>query len=191
MSEPTLLSDVEREVLAERARALAMPPRAVGLDTADTVTFLLSRERYAISARSVFAVFRLASLVRLPGAQAPVVGVTRWRGDVLTLLDVRSLVGASTTALDDLAVVLVIGIDQPEFGILADALDPTIALEGVALLPPVGRPAPSSQSVIRGVTRDGLLVLDAAALVARQVGTTPSHSSIPSPLSSASSARTP
>lgn len=180
MTHPQGISDAERELLEQRARALARPARLADVDVADTVTFLLSRERYAIAARNVFAVFRLSALVRLPGAHAPVAGVTRWRGDVLTLLDVRSLVGASTNALDDLAVVLVIGVEQPEFGILADALESPMVLGDDPLLSPIGRHTGTGVPVIRGVTRDGHLVLDAPALVARQVGSADSPFSLTS-----------
>jgi purine-binding chemotaxis protein CheW len=167
MSDIEIVPSTEREMLEERARALARPIASDAADHADSVTFTLSRERYAIPARYVFAVFRLGSLVRLPGATRPVAGLMRWRGDILTLLDVRGLVGASTTALDDLAVVLVIGVDRPEFGVLADTLGATLAMHDEDLLPPVTRPDAEGVNLIRGVTRDGHVVLDARALVER------------------------
>lgn len=164
--------DHEREILEERARRLAIPisfdTRAV--ESVDAVTFSLARERWAVDARYVFAVFRLAALVRVPGARAPVTGVTRWRGDVLTLLDVRSLVGAVSTGLDDLAVVIVIGIDQPEFGVLADFLGDTISLADADILPLTSPRGDAAGEVIRGVTQSAHLILDPVALVRRQVG---------------------
>lgn len=169
-SDASPLSPRDRELLEIRAARLARP---AGADAAqaegeEAITFTLARERYAIPAAEVWAVFRLATLVRLPGAESPVVGVTRWRGDVLTLLDIRSLLGAPATALDDLAIVVVLGQGQPEFGILADTLGEPMRIS--TLLPLASRRGPAGDPVVRGVTPDAHLVLDAAALVRRQVG---------------------
>ena len=40
-------------------------------------------ERFAVEARHVVEVFRLAELTTLPGAPPPVAGVTAWRGGLL------------------------------------------------------------------------------------------------------------
>lgn len=163
-------SAADRTILRDRARLLAKPVGTDGrtLHRIDAVAFSLGRERYAIDARHVFAVFRLASLTPLPGARPPVAGVTPWRGDVLTVLDIRSLVGAVPTALDDLARVIVLGHDRPEFGLLADKIDDPLQLDAAAVhaLPP--ERASRGTNILRGVTSDAVVVLDAPALLARQ-----------------------
>jgi purine-binding chemotaxis protein CheW len=171
-----------REILEERARMLARPLAsldALSAGDATAITFSVARERYAVESRFVFAVFRLTDLTPLPGAEAHVAGLTRWRGDLLTLLDVRGLVGAPTHGLDDLARVIVIGARSAEFGLLADTVGDPMPLRSADIVPlPPGRGA--ATHVLRGVTRDAILVLDAAALIARQTEPAPS-SSIPAP----------
>lgn len=159
----------EIEILRARARALARPEASRDEEGEVFVGFTLARERYVVEARYVHAAFRLRQLARIPGATPPVVAVTRWRGDVLTLLDVRPLVGAPASALDDLAVVIIIGVDRPEFGLLADTLEGSAPLAADQILPPpTRRAAPGEVDAVRGVTRDARLVLDAPALIARQ-----------------------
>ena len=157
------------EILRQRARRLARPTvdslLAGGIDA---IAFSLGRERYAVEARYVFAVFRLESLTPLPGARAPVAGVTPWRGDVLTVLDIRSLIGASSTSLDDLARVIVLGADRPEFGLLADRLDDPLRLEPGSVHPLSADRASRGSEILRGVTSDAVVILDALALLARQ-----------------------
>jgi purine-binding chemotaxis protein CheW len=165
------IPDAELRLLEDRARALARP---IDRTTADrghaAVTFTLARERYMVDARYVHAAFRLRQLVRIPGATLPVVAVTRWRGDVVTLIDIRSLVGAPTGALDDLAVVIILGGDRPEFGLLADALEESARISDEDVLPLQSRRgAEGDREIVRGVTRDARLVLDAPALIARQM----------------------
>lgn len=158
-------------ILEERARHLARP---LGSSTPsfaiEMLTFGLGRERYAVESRFVFAVFQLVDFVPLPGAQAPVFGLTRWRGDVLTLIDLRSLVGSATHALDDLARVIVLGSSGPEFGMLADVVDEMILLDPTQLSPPPSARSGGGPGVIRGVTAQGVQVLDAAALIVHQTG---------------------
>lgn len=159
----------DRQILRERARHLARPlVIAASVAKIDGVAFSLGRERYAIDARFVFAVFRLESLTPLPGAKAPVAGVTQWRGDVLTVLDIRGLVGATTTSLDDLARVIVLGVDRPTLGLLADRIDDPIRLDSGAVHPLPADRASRSSDMLRGITSDAVMVLDAPALLARQ-----------------------
>jgi purine-binding chemotaxis protein CheW len=149
-----------REVLEERARVLARPavPPSTG-DALELVTFSLANETYAVESRSVMAVFRLTDISLLPGAEPPVTGVTVWRGELLTILDLRPLVGLSVTALNDLSRVIVLGVDRPELGVLADAVLSivTVAASDVRPLPPGG---PARQEYLRGVTPAAVLLLD-------------------------------
>jgi chemotaxis signal transduction protein len=167
--EPEPATAPAREILRERARQLARPlATASTTKRVDAVSFSLGRERYAVEAGYVFAVFRLESLTPLPGARPPVAGVTRWRGDVLTVLDIRSLVGATTTALDDLARVIVLGTDRPELGLLADRIDDPLQLDAGSVHPLSADRASRGSEILRGVTSDAVVVLDAPALLARQ-----------------------
>jgi len=76
------IEDRTQEVLAARARALARPPaREVARDQLQLLAFSLGGERYAIELRHVAEIFRLRSLSLLPGAAAPTLGLTAWRGE--------------------------------------------------------------------------------------------------------------
>jgi purine-binding chemotaxis protein CheW len=176
-----------RRILEERARQLARPT-ASGARTAfsvDMLTFALGRERFAVESRFVFAVFPLVELVPLPGATAPVVGITRWRGDVLTVADVRRLVGLAPGALDDLSRVIVIGDASPELGILADSLSDIIAVDPTQLHAPSNDRRGAAPTLLRGVTSDAIHVIDVTALLARQADSAPVTEStvLPSPSS--------
>ena len=154
-----------RAVLEQRARALARPAGTPAtIDELEAVTFALAAERYAIESRYVFEVFRLDDLSPLPGAKPPVFGVTAWRGELLTILDLRTVLGLPVTALTDLSRVLVLGSDRPAFGILADAVHDVVTFpasevrqlpEGVA----------ARREYLRGITGDTVLVLEATKLL--------------------------
>jgi purine-binding chemotaxis protein CheW len=154
-----------REVLEQRARELARPIESVSRGPRlELVTFALSNEVYAVESRYVLEVFRLRELVPLPGAPPPVFGMTVWRGDLLTILDLRSVLGLPVAALDDLSRVLVLGAERASFGVLADAVRDlmTIAASEVRE-PPAGTSA--KRDYLRGVTPDAVLVLEGQRLV--------------------------
>ena len=179
MSESSL---TDAEVLAARARRLARPaaPEHAPASTVEVLGFTVGRERYAIESRLVYSVARLADLVPLPGAQAPVVGLTRWRGDVLTILDLRGVVGGAPRALDDLGKIVVIGEDAPLFGLLADTLDDLLSIDMATLHPLSATRHVGIPGLLRGVTSDAIHVVDAEILIAHQLTRVPSA---PSPSS--------
>jgi purine-binding chemotaxis protein CheW len=154
-----------RRVLEERASALARPavPPFTG-DTLELITFALANEAYAVESRFVQAVLRLAELAPLPGAEPPAFGLTAWRGNLLTILDLRPVLGLPVGALNDLCRLIVLGEDRPAFGILADAVRELVTLPASEIRePPEGMPA--KREYLRGVTVDALLVLDGEQLL--------------------------
>jgi purine-binding chemotaxis protein CheW len=130
----------------------------------ELLTYALANEVYAVESRYVAAVFRLTGLSPLPGAEPPVFGVTAWRGELLTILDLRAALGLSITALNDLSWVIVLGEERPAFGILADAVRELVNLPAFAVRePPEGIAA--QREYLRGVTPDAVLVLEATKLL--------------------------
>lgn len=154
-----------RAVLEERARVLARPPAThAPVDGLDLVTFALANETYALDARYVHHVFRLGELTPLPGAAAPVYGVTSWRGGLLTVLDLRAVLGVSVNAASDLSRVIVIGERRPAFGVLADAVHDLASVPRAAIRTPP-RETAGQRELVQGVTGDAVVLLDGAALL--------------------------
>lgn len=154
-----------RAVLQRRAALLAK--RAVIDDEGDVrsmITFRLGAEGWAIDATLVLHVFRLHSLALLPGAAPPIHGVTMWRGQVLTLLDFRSLLGISMNALNDLGRVIVVGRSRAVFGFVVDSVTGARNINLEELDAASGQTA-RRHPLVRGITSDALLVLDGDAVL--------------------------
>jgi purine-binding chemotaxis protein CheW len=168
-------------ILEARARRLAQPlARGVSATFGvEMLGFTVGRERFALESRFVFAVIQLADLVPLPGATVPVIGLTRWRGDVLTVLDLRRVLGGTPRALDDLGRVIVMGNKTPEFGVLADIIDGLMSIDPAALHPLPANRQIEIPGLLTGVTSDAVHVLDAALLVAHQTGSQSLSPSVP------------
>lgn len=152
------------EALRERAARLAEPHvTETQSGSVDLITFKLGRETCAIDAKVVLNVFRLAGLARLPGAGVPVYGVTLWRGEILTLLDLRPLLRLSTAALSDLGRVIVVGRSRAVFGFLADSVSDVRSTLPEEIHP--SRKPESHEGLVTGITSDAVLVLDTERLL--------------------------
>ena len=144
----------------ELARPLEVTTRSAGMSV---VHFSLGGERLSIEARWLLGVARVAMLAALPGAEPPVRGVTVWRGELLTVLDIRPNLGISTAALSDLTRILVLGERRARFGLLVDTVSSVADLSLADLLPvPSGSLA---RDYLLGVTADAELVLDGQRLL--------------------------
>jgi purine-binding chemotaxis protein CheW len=151
-------------LMARRTRELAKPIVIASRTSGRLVVhFTLGGERLAIEARWMLGVAKLTTLAALPGAEAPVRGVTVWRGELLTVLDIRPVLGISTAVLSDLTRVLVLGARRARFGLLVDAVGDVMDLSSTDLLPTP--PSSLASEFLIGVTADAGLVLDGERLL--------------------------
>ena len=154
-----------RTVMEQLARRLATPASGE-TPTAymNVLTFTLGSAHYAIESVHVQAVVRLTAVTPVPATPALVTGVTNYHGQVLCLFDLRRLLGLPANPLNDLARIIVLGRHAAEFGLLADSTDDMRRLDATDILP-VGSGGADTTTLHRGVTRDGLIVLDGDRLM--------------------------
>jgi purine-binding chemotaxis protein CheW len=155
------------EVMAERARTLARVPvlKAQTGDVLQLVSFALADERYGIETRYVREVLRFTDFTPVPGVPDFLVGVTKVRGEILAVIDLRKFLNVGERGLTDLSRVIVLGDERAEFGILADAVDEVIALRADEILEAPASVSGIGREYLRGVTPDALIVLDGVVLL--------------------------
>ncbi|MDB4916652.1 MAG: CheW protein [Gemmatimonadetes bacterium] len=154
----------DMELMERRTRALAQPLVETTRVAGDLVVhFTLGGEQLIIGARWLLGVSKLVSLSSLPGAEPPIRGVTVWRGDLLTVLDIRTVLGISTAALSDMTRVLVLGERRARFGLLVDTVGDCVGMSAQDILPaPAGSLA---REYLLGMTAGAGLVLDGRRLL--------------------------
>lgn len=152
------------EVLEERARLLARPITAsVAATGDDAVAFDIRGETYAIELRHVMEVFRPGEIARLPGAAAPLIGVTAWRGELLPILEMLREHGGQPGDGEQSRVV-VVGDGHSTIGIVADGIRGTIRIRHDEIRPlPEG--LATRRAHVRGITSEAVQVLDPSALL--------------------------
>ncbi|OHD21236.1 MAG: hypothetical protein A2064_10590 [Spirochaetes bacterium GWB1_66_5] len=165
-----LSPEARKNILRERAKALAMPPweqRVKGAqEWIDIVEFGLANETYAIETTFVREVYPLQELTPLPGTPPFVSGIINVRGQILSVMDIKKFFDLPEKGLTDLHKVIVIRQGGMELGILADEVF------GVRSLPieEIGLPLLTLMGIraeyLRGVTKEAVVILDAAKMLA-------------------------
>jgi purine-binding chemotaxis protein CheW len=152
--------------------AVPAEPAAVPREAAGGVLLRLGGSRFAVAMADVAEVTALPTVTRLPGAPAWLVGVANWRGRMLPVLDIRTLVGVPVTPLASSArlVVVMAGLrGELTAGLLAEAVPGVydVAIDDLSA-PPATLP-PEAALLVAGQVTDLLgpiAVLDVEALLA-------------------------
>jgi purine-binding chemotaxis protein CheW len=156
-----------RAILDERARALGRPhvETPPASDSLEVLIFAVGVERYAIETKYVREVVRFLDFTPVPGTPDFVIGVTNYRGQVLCVVNLRSILGVTSRGLTDLSRLIVVGNEAAEFGILADRTDTVGSLRVNEVLSPSESIGEIGREYLVGVTRDALVVLNGAQLL--------------------------
>ncbi len=148
-----LSAERRREVLAERARALAESRHEERRETLSVLAFRVGGERYAVPIDAVDHVLESRGLCPLPGAPRYVLGALVSRSRVVPVLDLRQVLGLEGGGMSDLTRVVVVEAAEEYFGLAAEEVDGRQELPRVELsLPP---PGPFTH-----LSRNRLMVLD-------------------------------
>lgn len=159
--------DLERVERRTRLLAARLEPAVEREDDLELVVFRLGNESYGIESRCVLEIVPLSDLTAIPGAPDYVRGVMSRRGEVLLIVDLRGLLGVAIAngSSSESRSVIVCGGDAVELGILADEADELRILPADGVLDGATVRASNSSELIRGVTADAMLILDAASLL--------------------------
>ncbi|MEX2289977.1 MAG: chemotaxis protein CheW [Mycobacteriales bacterium] len=141
---------------------------------AEFVVVHLGGCRYAVPMASVAEVGRPPALTRVPGLPGWVAGVANWRGRVLAVLDLRSLLAAEPVGLDRRGRLVVLQHAGTRVGLLVEAVAGSAALDPATVEPTLAHLPPSTGSLLAGQVTDaagpyGVLDLDAVLALAESL----------------------
>lgn len=160
------------KILKERARQIAMSNArdsqpAIGDRT--LIEFLLFPERYAIEAKYVREVFTLREIAPVPGTPDFVMGVINFRGEIISVVNLKTLFGLREKGLTEMNKVILLRNDQMEFGLVADAVKGTAIAGKGQLSEPPATLSSTGVDFISGVMENGSIVLNAERLLSSKL----------------------
>ncbi len=137
------------------------------------IRFNLGDETYGIAARQVNEVIRVGDITPVPGAAEQILGIVNLRGNVVTVLDMRSLLGIERKPVDESSRIIIAETAGQAVGLLVDSVAEVVYLRAseIESAPKVGKDEGSR--LVRGVhsSESGLLIMvDIEPLMASDVG---------------------
>lgn len=157
-----------RDLLKKRAAVMAQEPeqKTGNSETIELIVFTLGTETYGIASAFVREIYPLKEFTPLPGLPPFILGLIHVRRQILSVVDLKKFLNLPTQGLGELNKVIVLQDGQMEFGILADVVigNQTIELDEIKQAPPTVTGV--GDEFLKGITKERLIVLDAASLLA-------------------------
>jgi purine-binding chemotaxis protein CheW len=156
----------KKRILKTRARRHAIEPeRPAPAEQMEVVEFLLANERYGFESQFVREAYPLRGYAPVPCTPPFVLGIINVRGEILSIIDIRKFFDLPDSGPGELNRVVVLFSDVVEFGVLADAI---LGVRNVSLEELVTPPATFAglrREYLKGITGDGVAVLDAGKIL--------------------------
>lgn len=158
-------SDAGQGILERRARLLARPlEQAPDGAVVDILVVQVGRDtRCGLDVASVRHIVHHHDLARLPGASRSLVGVTIIHGEAIPVADLAELLGLGEPRLRRPFLVVVGGSTSP-VGLLVDHVADVLAVREDEIRP-LSDAAEGSVGLHRGITPDGVVLLDSELLL--------------------------
>jgi purine-binding chemotaxis protein CheW len=125
------------------------------------LVFTLDREHFAVDIADAKEVLELARITKIPYVPGFIVGAMNLRGELLTVIDIRALLGLPQAGRLDEAKVIVTDVTGAAVGLLADTVQGTLDLPLDEIQKPLLTLDGSAQNHMRGQIQlaDHILVL--------------------------------
>jgi len=162
------MSTAEHTVMRNRARKLSVVPATdQGEDRfLQVLEFLLGSEKFAMENVHIREVTALPIVTPLPCVPSFIQGIMNIRGSIVSLLDLKAILGLPGTASEPGACVIILHSPEMEFGLLADQLVGLVSIPLSDIHPPPPAAMEERNRYLKGITLDGLVLLDSGKLLA-------------------------
>ena len=146
MDQGSILSGTETDVLSDVATAQSTSSKHIqeeemaegdqeqktlaeqSLEEEQLVTFLLDKEEYGLRIMDVQEINRLETITDVPKAPFFIDGVTNLRGNIIPVLNIRTLFGKTAKENDDKTRIIIVDINNNKTGILVDQVNEVMRL---------------------------------------------------------------
>ncbi len=158
----------EWAILEERANALAegsIHESGLAAESIEVLTFFLGAETYAIDVKYARSARLLDHLTPVPCTPDFVAGVVNMQGTILSLLDLSKFLGIHQEGITDLMRIILVEAAGLRIGILANQVGEVTHIPLADLQEPPATINGLSARYVKGVTEEGLILLDLQAVL--------------------------
>ncbi len=155
-------NEQKKKILKDRAKEIAKESKNKVSEekNIEVIKFSLAYETYGVETLYVREVFPLKELTSLPSTPAFLLGITNVRGRILPVIDIKRFFNLPEKGLTDLNKLIILHSEDFELAILADLIIDVLNINLVTLQPSLPTLTGIRADFLKGVTMDGVIVLD-------------------------------
>lgn len=158
---PEQIARILNQRAAELAKLLA---EEVQGKRRDVLRFQLGEEHYGIDVTRIGEIFPLQPITTVPRTPPFVVGIFSARGRLISVLDLRLLLGLSATEIAGHTHIIVLNVREMEIAFLADQIDAVHQYFQEDIEPPLAAPKKGAGQYIEGIAPGNLAIIDVEAI---------------------------
>ncbi len=160
-------NDKKLTILKNRARELSEELKENGAieNQVEIIEFVLAYEKYGVESCFVREVYPMKEFTPIPGTPNFVMGIINIRGQIISIIDIKKFFGLPEKGLTDLNRVIIADYNDMEVGILADII---LGVRNIAIneiQPSLPTLTEIRSKYLKGITRDGVVILDIVKLL--------------------------
>lgn len=130
MDESALIpEEIARGLTPQAAQTERTAPAQTAAEEAQLVTFTINNQEYAIPINQVQEITRAAEITPVPHAPAFVDGLTNLRGNVLPVINLRTVFGLADHPTDDRTRIIIADIHNSRTGIRVDSVNEVLRID--------------------------------------------------------------
>jgi len=158
----------EQQVLRERARALAVGSAETleQPDRLEVLRFDLASEKYAVELAWIGEVRPLTGFTVMPCVPRYVRGIINVRGRIVSIIDLKFFFDLPETGLTGSSKLIILRSPEMELGLLVDEVLGIAGIPAASLQTSLPTLSQVRAEYLKGVTPDGVVVLDSAKILA-------------------------
>ena len=156
-----------KRILKLRAQTLAEEP-VISDNSAPffrLIQFRIASESYALELSYVDEVYQLKNLTPLPCTPSFVMGITNVRGQIISVIDVKTFFSLKDTGDTTRKTVIVLHDESMTFGVLADEILGVVRISASEIQASLPTLTGLRKEFLKGITLDGLIILDVQKLL--------------------------
>lgn len=161
------MNETTQAILKQRAeQLLEEPPYKKGFkEPIETVLFAFGEEQYAIETTYIREVSPFISFTPIPSMEKVFVGLINIRRRILAVMDLRQLLGLPIKEIANVERIMVLQCKKTEFALLIETLVGILTIDATRLSTELPNLTPLQKQFLKGVTEEGIIVLDGRKLL--------------------------
>ena len=133
--------------------------KEAAVESLQILVFRLSQEWYGINVAKIKMAMKVQQIVYLPFAPASIAGITNFRGDIMSVTDLKKIFGLPDSELTETTRLIIIESGLCSSALLVDQIDEIIAVPVSEIYPKLETIAPQRAQYIEAGCRFGQRLL--------------------------------